>query len=291
MQGRFTDALAAIDGRASFSTEEWTRPEGGGGRSMVLANGAHIEKGAVHVSRVHGTMSEAFSKELPGEGRGFFATGVSLIIHPRNPHAPTVHANYRYLEKGEGADRNAWFGGGADLTPYVLYDEDAIHFHTTLRDACAKHPLVDYRELKKACDAYFRLPHRNEARGIGGIFFDYYGSNDSAKGTRLELDAVEAFVKDVAPAFLDAYGPILDRRKQTPFSDAEKVWQLHRRGRYVEFNLVYDRGTIFGLKTGGRIESILASLPPEVRFTYGHGPTTPEEHRLVEVLVTPRDWI
>ncbi|MBI2374467.1 MAG: oxygen-dependent coproporphyrinogen oxidase [Deltaproteobacteria bacterium] len=291
MQERYAETLARIDGKARFVADEWAREEGGGGRSMVLADGAVIEKGAVHVSAVYGTMSEAFAKELPGAGRHFYATGVSLIIHPRNPHAPTVHANFRYLEKGDGDDADAWYGGGADLTPYVLYAQDAHHFHEALARACHRHPVADYPQMKKACDDYFRLPHRNEARGIGGIFFDYLGSKDPRRGSPENLDAIEAFVKDAAAAFLDAYPPILERRAHTEFTEAEKSWQLHRRGRYVEFNLVYDRGTIFGLKTGGRIESILASLPPEVRFTYGHKATTPEEKELLDVLYTPRDWL
>lgn len=256
---------------------------------MVLEGGRAIEKGAVHFSLVHGEMSENFAKELPGSSRQFFATGISLILHPRSPHAPTTHANFRYLEKGDGI---AWYGGGADLTPYVLYEEDAVHFHRVLRDACQRHAVMPYARAKKHCDEYFYLPHRQETRGIGGVFFDYLGLDGDPRGTPADLDQVERFVSDLGGSFLDAYAPILERRKAAPYTDAERDWQLHRRGRYVEFNLLYDRGTIFGLRTNGRVESILSSLPSEVRWSYGHGPRPGSaEERLIEVLKKPKEWL
>jgi coproporphyrinogen III oxidase len=292
LQDEITRAISAVDG-ADFHTDEWTRPEGGGGRSRVLEESAVIEKGGVNVSAVHGEMSESFSAQVPGDGRRFFATGISLILHPRAPHAPTVHMNFRYLEKGEGEGRRAWFGGGADLTPWVLYPEDAVHFHRVWRDACGRHPGVDFAALKSWCDEYFYLPHRGETRGVGGIFFDYLGlEGPPARLDPIPLEAAEAFTLETSRRFLDAYLPILERRKDTPATEAERDWQLVRRGRYVEFNLVYDRGTVFGLKTGGRIESILVSLPNLVRWRYMHEPEpgTPEAS-LLEVLRQPRDWL
>lgn len=288
LQDRITDALAAADGSGAFREDVWERPDGGGGRSRVLADGPVIEKGAVHVSGVHGEMPEKFAQELPGQGRGFFAAGISLIVHPRNPHAPTVHMNFRFLEKGD----RAWFGGGADLTPHILYPDDATHFHQVWRSACDRHAIVPYTRAKKTCDEYFFLPHRGETRGIGGIFFDYLGVPDDPRGTPADLDEAERFVLDAASCFLDAYVPVLDRRKHTPSTEDERAWQLHRRGRYVEFNLLYDRGTIFGLKTNGRIESILASLPNLVAWSYMHEPLPGTyQSALVEVLRSPRAWL
>lgn len=292
LQARITDALAASDGSTSFREDEWSRTEGGGGRSRVLGEGRVIEKGAVHVSSVHGQMPEKFAPELPGQGRSFYATGISLIVHPRNPHAPTVHMNYRFLEKGDGDGRRAWFGGGADLTPHILYAEDAEHFHRVWKATSDRHDVMPYTRAKKACDEYFFLPHRGETRGIGGIFFDYLGVPDDPRGTPADLEAAERYVVDAAASFLDAYVPILDRRKHTPHTEDERTWQLHRRGRYVEFNLLYDRGTIFGLKTNGRIESILASLPNLVAWTYMHEPQPGTyQAALVDVLRAPRAWL
>ena len=277
LQDTICDRLAELDG-GSFHEDTWERPGGGGGRSRVISEGALFEKGGVNVSEVHGALSDDFSAKLPGEGQDFYATGISLVLHPANPHVPTCHANFRYIEKGE----KAWFGGGADLTPYYLYDEDAIHFHQTWKDACDRHSDELYRKLKKECDEYFFLPHRGEARGVGGIFFDYFEATETNC----------AFWRDVGDAFLDAYVPIAERRRDTEFGEPERKHQLQRRGRYVEFNLLYDRGTIFGLKTRGRIESILMSLPPFVRWDYDARPAEgSEEARLVEVLENPRDWL
>ncbi len=292
LQDKITETVATIDGRP-FQTDTWDRPAGGGGRSKVLQDGHVIEKGGVMVSFVTGEMSEAFAQQFPGRGREFMATGISLILHPRNPHAPTVHANFRYLEKGKAGDSVAWFGGGADLTPHVLYPEDARHFHQVWKDVCDRSEVASYGGLKKWCDEYFYIPHRKEARGVGGIFFDYLGIDAPELGGKAaDLEHVERFVKDAGGSFLDAYVPILERRKNVNFSEAERDWQLHRRGRYVEFNLVYDRGTTFGLKTDGRVESILVSLPSPVKWTYGYEPEAgSKEAELLEVLRTPRGWV
>jgi coproporphyrinogen III oxidase len=292
LQDKISEAIATIDGQR-FHTDTWDRPAGGGGRSRVLQDGPVIEKGGVMVSSVMGEMSEAFAQQFPGRGRRFAATGMSLILHPRNPHAPTVHANFRYLEKGEGEDTVAWFGGGADLTPHVLYADDAVHFHQVWKNVCDRSQVVSHPALKKWCDEYFYIPHRKEARGVGGIFFDYLGIDAPDLGGRaVDLELAFAFAKDAGGSFLDAYVPILERRKDAAFTEAERDWQLHRRGRYVEFNLVYDRGTTFGLKTDGRVESILVSLPSPVKWTYGHEPSpNSKEAELVEVLQRPRNWV
>lgn len=291
LQDAITRALSAVDG-AGFRTDEWTREGGGGGRTRVLSEGVVFERAGVNVSCVHGELADAFARELPGEGRRFFAAGLSLVLHPRSPRVPTVHANFRYLEKGDLEGRRGWFGGGADLTPWVLYDEDAIHFHTVWRDACDRHPRVaSYDAFKRACDDYFFIAHRGERRGIGGIFFDYLGL-DPPRGIPADLEDAFDFVRDASACFLDAYLPIVERRKHEAWNEEERAWQLVRRGRYVEFNLVYDRGTTFGLKTKGRTESILMSLPSLVRWAYDDAPRPGTyEERLVEVLKSPRDWL
>jgi coproporphyrinogen III oxidase len=277
LQQRICAALEDVDG-SGFMEDTWDRPGGGGGISRVLSNGAVLEKGGVNFSEVHGELEDGFSSELPGEGSGFYATGVSLVLHPRNPRAPTVHANFRYIEKGD----RKWFGGGADLTPHYLYEEDAVHFHRTWKNACNLHGEDIYPRYKKECDEYFYLPHRGECRGVGGIFFDYVDADDSSL----------AMWESLGGAFVDSYLPILQRRKDEPHGEAERLHQLQRRGRYAEFNLVYDRGTIFGLKTGGRIESILMSLPPEVRWDYDvQHEDGSEEAQLLDVLRNPRDWL
>jgi coproporphyrinogen III oxidase len=277
LQDRIVAALEAIDG-ARFREDSWQREGGGGGRSRVLADGGVFEKAGVNFSDVHGEMSEEFAKQVPGEGRDFTACGVSLVLHPRSPMIPTVHANFRFLTKGE----RQWFGGGADLTPYYPYREDVIHFHRVLRGACVRHaPLIEYDRLKKWCDDYFYLPHRGEPRGVGGLFFDHLEGDER----------LFAFVRDCGDAFLDAYLPIVERRKNEPYTERERLFQEYRRGRYVEFNLIYDRGTLFGLKTGGRTESILMSLPPVVRWRYDYRPEPgTREAELYEVYLKPRDW-
>jgi coproporphyrinogen III oxidase len=269
-------------GTATFRTDTWERDGGGGGTSRVLADGVVIEKGGVNVSVVHGELSAAFAKELPGSGTGFFATGVSLVIHPRNPWVPTVHANFRYLEHGE----KSWFGGGADLTPYYWFEEDEHSFHAVWRALCERHPShADYAKMRDECDRYFFLPHRGERRGVGGIFFDYLHVDERDPD---QPDALLELVDDGGRSFLDAYLPIVRRRMTTAWGEREKQWQKLRRGRYVEFNLLYDRGTVFGLKTGGRTESILMSLPPDVRWAYGEEPEpgTPE-HALLDRVRRP----
>ena len=277
LQDRIAAAVEALDGRAKFREDAWERPGGGGGRSRVLADGAIFEKAGVSFSDVHGDMDPAFAKQLPGTGTHFTAAGISLVLHPWNPHIPTVHANFRYLTKGDAA----WFGGGADLTPYYPVREDVVHFHRTWKRVCDAHPVADHATMKADCDAYFYLPHRQEARGVGGIFFD------NLPGTP---DAF-AFVRACGDGFLDAYLPICERRKGAVYTPSERAFQEYRRGRYVEFNLVYDRGTLFGLKTNGRTESILMSLPPVVRYVYDYKPEPGSpEALLTEFWLKPRDW-
>jgi coproporphyrinogen III oxidase len=227
---------------------------------------------------VYGDLSEAFSRRLQGEGQQFYAVGISLVLHSQNPLVPAVHANFRLIVQG----KKAWFGGGTDLTPYYLFDEDAIHFHRTLKAVCDAHDPSYHPAFKKACDQYFWLKHRGESRGIGGIFFE---------DMRGDLDREFLFVEACGRAFLPAFLPIADRRAGSPFTSEQRQWQEIRRGRYVEFNLLYDRGTVFGLETGGRTESILMSLPPRVRWAYDYQPRPgSEEARLIDVLRNPRDW-
>jgi len=283
LQGDICAALARVDGRSQFGEDAWTREGGGGGVARVLEGGAVLEKGGVNWSRVEGELSPEFAKQLPGDGTSFRATGVSLVLHPRSPRVPTTHANFRCLEKGG----KVWFGGGADLTPFYLERDDAAAFHRAFAEACDRHrPLGDYDRFKAWCDEYFFLPHRGETRGVGGIFFDYLGAPAH------EPEDVFAFVRDVGAAFVRAYVPIVERRRDEAYGDAERRWQLQRRGRYVEFNLLYDRGTTFGLKTGGRIESILMSLPPEVRWDYDvQAAPGSREAELIAVLKAPVDWL
>jgi coproporphyrinogen III oxidase len=277
LQDRICAALADLDG-SRFREDAWQR-EDGGGRTRILAEGGVFEKAGVNFSEVFGQLSEQFATQLPGEGRDFTATGISLVLHPRSPLVPTVHANFRFLTHGS----RQWFGGGADLTPYYPYRDDVIHFHRIWKRVCERHPPpVDYRRFKQECDDYFFLAHRNEPRGVGGIFFDYLEG---------DLENHFAFVRDCGDAFLDAYLPIVRRRKDEPYTPRQRAFQEYRRGRYVEFNLLYDRGTVFGLKTGGRIESILMSLPPVVRWEYDYRPEPGSpEAALYEVYLKPRDW-
>ena len=278
LQDRIVAGLEELDGQP-FREDQWERSGGGGGRSRVLQEGRIFEKAGVNFSDVHGEFGEELARQVPGEGRQFTACGVSLVLHPRNPLVPTVHANFRFLSRGD----RQWFGGGADLTPYYPQRPDVVHFHKVWQAVCEAHgDVVDYAHLKRWCDEYFFLPHRNEARGVGGIFFDYL-END--------LERVFAFVRDAGDAFLPAYLPIARRRKDEPYTEAQKEFQEYRRGRYVEFNLVYDRGTVFGLKTGGRIESILMSLPARARWWYDYNPPPgSSEAALTEYWLQPRDW-
>jgi coproporphyrinogen III oxidase len=280
LQDRICRGLEDVDGGGRFCEDLWQREGGGGGRTRVLADGALFEKAGVNFSDVFGEMSADFAAQIPGDGREFCATGISLVLHPRSPMVPTVHTNFRYLAKGD----RQWFGGGADLTPYYPFREDVAHFHRTWKAVCDRHPTVaEYRRMKEECDRYFFLPHRGEARGVGGIFFDYVGG---------DLESAYAFVRAAGDAFLESYLPIVRRRKDLSFTDRQREWQLCRRGRYVEFNLLYDRGTLFGLKTGGRTESILMSLPPLVRWGYDVRPKPGSpEAELIEVFLKPRDWV
>jgi coproporphyrinogen III oxidase len=279
LQSEICGSLEVLDGAAAFREDTWSREGGGGGISRVIAAGGLFEKAGVNWSSVEGELPEDFAGQLPAEGRDFRATGVSLVLHPYSPMVPTVHANFRYLEKGD----RRWFGGGADLTPYYLSHEDAEHFHRTLRAVCERHPTVaDYPRFKAWCDDYFYLPHRGEARGIGGIFFDYL---------ERDLEDAFAFVRDAGRAFVSAYGPIVERRRQEPWGQRERAWQLIRRGRYVEFNLIYDRGTVFGLKTQGRTESILMSLPPEVHWVYDHRPEPGSREAALVAALRSTSWI
>jgi coproporphyrinogen III oxidase len=289
-QAEITEAIAALDG-SSFREDTWERPGGGGGWSRVLQDGRVFEKAGVNVSVVHGELSEQAAismrakRDLDIGDRRFFATGISLVLHPHNPFCPTVHANFRYFELGDGEAR--WFGGGADLTPSYVNAEDATHFHQTLKAACDAHDPDYYPRFKAWADDYFHIQHRGERRGVGGIFFD-----DLEPTPEHSLDARFAFVRTCAGAFLPAYLPIAERRWNTPFTETHRAWQGMRRGRYVEFNLVYDRGTVFGLRTQARIESVLMSLPLHARWEYD--PTvvsgSPESETLA-VLRRPIDWV
>ncbi|WP_318641623.1 oxygen-dependent coproporphyrinogen oxidase [Flavobacterium ardleyense] len=289
LQDQICAALEAQDGTAKFREDLWDRPEGGGGRTRVIENGAVFEKGGVNISAVHGKLPDSMQKLFNVGEADFFACGLSLVIHPKNPMVPTVHANWRYFEMydAEGTVINSWFGGGQDLTPYYLFDEDAVHFHTICKEACDKHNPTFYAKYKKQCDEYFWNAHRHEARGIGGLFFDYLKETPE-----MSMEAWYNFVTEVGNSFVESYIPIVEKRKNLPSSDANRKWQEVRRGRYVEFNLVHDKGTLFGLKTNGRIESILMSLPPHVQWIYDHHPEVgSEEERLVQVLERPVEWL
>jgi coproporphyrinogen III oxidase len=308
LQDQICQGLEQLDGQATFGEDSWEREEGGGGRSRVIREGGVFEQGGVNFSEVWGTdLPPSILVQRPeAAGHGFYATGTSMVLHPRNPYIPTVHLNYRYFEAGPVW----WFGGGIDLTPYYPFVEDVVHFHRTLKNACDQHHPEYYPTFKLWCDEYFYLKHRQETRGVGGIFFDYQDgrgklydgpqSNGLAArhaatvGTIGERtwEQLFAFVQACGHAFLPAYVPIAERRKSTEYGDHERNFQLYRRGRYVEFNLVYDRGTIFGLQTNGRTESILMSLPPLVRWEYGYQPepNTPEA-RLYETFLKPQDWL
>ncbi len=288
LQDRITTKLEEVDGKAKFQEDIWKRPGGGGGRTRVIEDGAVFEKGGVNISAVHGPLPKAMQSYFNVGDVDFFACGLSLVLHPINPMVPTVHANWRYFEmydkSGEIVD--SWFGGGQDLTPYYLFEEDARHFHSVCKNACDRHHPDFYKTYKKKCDEYFYNAHREEARGIGGLFFDYCKKKDD-----MTMQDWYDFVTDVGDSFLDAYVPIVERRKDLLFDENHRNWQEIRRGRYVEFNLVHDKGTLFGLRTNGRIESILMSLPPRVQWRYDHHPKTgTEEEKLVEVLKKPVEW-
>ncbi|SHN02128.1 oxygen-dependent coproporphyrinogen oxidase [Polaribacter sp. KT 15] len=289
LQDTITSKLEEIDGGTKFKEDIWERPEGGGGRTRVIENGNVFEKGGVNISAVHGDLPEVLRNQFKVKEGNFFACGLSLVLHPINPFVPTVHANWRYFEMYDDAGNivTQWFGGGQDLTPYYLFEEDAIHFHSVCKTACDAHNSEFYPKFKKVCDEYFWNAHRNEARGIGGLFFDYLKETE-AFSIKDRFD----FVTQVGDSFLESYVPIVNRRKGVEFDKSHKDWQEVRRGRYVEFNLVHDRGTLFGLKTNGRIESILMSLPPIVQWKYNHQPEeNSSEAKLLDVLAKPRNWV
>ena len=287
LQDRICEELAEEDGSATFREESWDREQGGGGRSRVLENGAVIEKGGVNFSHVFGTQMPASATAHRPElaGRSFQAMGVSLVIHPHNPMVPTSHANVRFfIAEKEGEAPIWWFGGGYDLTPYYGFEDDCRHWHKTAKQACDPYSPDFYSRFKQWCDEYFYLKHREEPRGVGGLFFDDLNE--------LGFEQSFAFMKSVGDSYLSAYLPIVEARKTLPYTEQQRQFQLYRRGRYVEFNLVYDRGTLFGLQTGGRTESILMSLPPLVRWEYDWQPEEgSEEARLYSEFLRPREWL
>ncbi len=306
LQDEICKGLEEIDGEGKFQEESWDRPEGGGGRSRVMSEGKILEQGGVNFSEVEGEeLPPSILNQRPeAKGHKWFATGTSMVLHPRNPYIPTVHLNYRYFEAGPVW----WFGGGADLTPFYPYLEDARHFHKVHKEACDSINPKFHRVFKPWCDEYFFLKHRRETRGIGGIFYDYQdGSNMLYKGQQPNGSAAKisneigscyqtwdelfALAKGCGKAFLPSYIPIIEKRQNQSYGEKERQFQLYRRGRYVEFNLVWDRGTIFGLQTNGRTESILMSLPPLARWEYGYvAPKGSREALLTDVFTKPQDW-
>ena len=286
LQLRIVAEIEQLDGKATFRRDAWDRPGGGGGLSCVLGDGDVFEQAGVGFSHVFGdTMPPSATKTRPElAGSGFQAVGVSLVIHPRNPYVPTTHANFRFFAAGDGGDPVWWFGGGFDLTPYYPFEEDVVHWHKIAKAACD--PFGDdlYARYKKNCDEYFYLKHRDETRGVGGLFFDDLNE--------LGFDRSFEFLQAAGDSFLPAYRPIVKKRKDHPYGERQREFQLYRRGRYVEFNLIYDRGTIFGLQSGGRTESILMSLPPRVRWEYNWAPEAGSaEAKLYSDFLRPRDWL
>lgn len=291
-QIKITSAIEDIDGKGTFQEDAWVRANGGGGMSRVLSGGEVFEKAGVNLSVVYGSMpQEALASATErgvdrakgykeGERVPFFACGLSSVMHPKNPHAPTMHFNYRYFETDGGV---WWFGGGTDITPSYINEDDMKHFHGTYKEVCDNHDPEFYPEFKAWADRYFLIPHRNETRGLGGIFFDDLNDRDP--------DTIFEFSKEAVNSVVKAYGPIVEAHKDDPFTEKEKQWQLMRRGRYVEFNLVYDRGTLFGLQSGGRTESILMSLPPLVSWRYNWKPEPGSDEAILYDYLKPRDWL
>ena len=307
LQDSICAGLEQLDGEGRFQEESWVRPEGGGGRSRVMKEGAVLEQGGVNFSEVKGSeLPPSILAQRPeAKGHPWFATGTSMVLHPRNPYIPTFHLNYRYFEAGPVW----WFGGGADLTPYYPFLEDARHFHRTLKGACDSVNPAYYQVFKPWCDEYFYLKHRSETRGVGGIFYDYQdpagvlykgqkpegpaaAANERIGLVQHDWEALFRLASACGQAFLPSYAPIVERRREMSYGDRERQFQLYRRGRYVEFNLVFDRGTIFGLQTKGRTESILMSLPPLVRWEYGYQPEAgSREALLTELFTRPQNWL
>lgn len=289
-QQEICDALEACDGSANFTTQKWQREAGGGGITRVISGGAVFEKGGVNTSEVFGRVTDPMRAQLGIAGEHWFACGISIVLHPASPLVPTIHCNYRMFELYDAAHQltDRWFGGGTDLTPYYLFEEDAVHFHRTYRDVCDHFQPQFYPQFKANCDDYFVNTHRsNERRGIGGIFYDH-----QRPAGLLDRDFWLMFSQACAGAFIASYVPIVEKRKRLTYSPEQKHWQEIRRGRYTEFNLLHDRGTVFGLKTNGRTESILMSLPPTVRFEYDYQPVAgSEEDKLLQVCLQPQDWV
>ncbi|KAK6936180.1 Coproporphyrinogen III oxidase, aerobic [Dillenia turbinata] len=296
VQDSVCETIEKTDGVGKFKEDVWSRPGGGGGISRVLQDGGVWEKAGVNVSVVYGVMppeayraATASAADVKPGPVPFFAAGISSVLHPKNPFAPTLHFNYRYFETdapkdAPGAPRSWWFGGGTDFTPAYIFEEDVKHFHSVQKNACDKFDPSFYPRFKKWCDDYFFIKHRGERRGLGGIFFDDLNNYDQ--------EMLLSFATECANSVISAYIPVIEKRKDTPFTDHNKAWQQLRRGRYVEFNLVYDRGTTFGLKTGGRIESILVSLPLTARWEYDHQPEVgSEEWKLLDACINPKEWI
>ena len=289
LQDSICKGIEGADGKGKFREDRWEREGGGGGLTRVVTDGNVFEKGGVNSSVVHGEITPLINQQLKANGHGFLACGISTVLHPHSPMVPTVHANFRYFELFDinGKVIDSWFGGGADLTPYYLWEEDAIHFHSTYRQACEPYGTDLYPLFKKQCDAYFVNSHRGgESRGIGGIFYDYVRPDENRTA-----EFWLKFSKSMGDSFLQAYLPIVERRRTESFAEKELHWHEIRRGRYVEFNLIHDRGTLFGLKSNGRTESILMSLPPRARFEYNDTPASgSREEDLVTVLKNPRNW-
>ncbi len=289
LQDEICNRLTILDGKETFLEDKWKRPGGGGGRTRIMTNGHVIEKGGVNISGVHGTLPPQMVEYLKVSNNQFFACGISIVLHPKNPFVPTVHANFRYFELYDGNKNvvDQWFAGGADMTPYYINEEDIKHFHLTWKEHCDTYDLDLYPTFKGACDEYFYNSHREEARGVGGIFFDYLRPTSTHSS-----DMWHQFTVDASHAFLTAYEPIAKRRQDLPYTEEQRDWQEIRRGRYVEFNLIHDKGTLFGLRTKGRIESILMSLPSHVQWKYDFHPEQgTEESKLLDVLKQPKNWI
>ena len=289
LQNTITSQFEKIDGKSIFKEDIWEHPEGGGGKTRIINNGNIFEKGGVNISSVTGELPEIIKKQLKVQDSSFFACGLSLIMHPLSPMIPSIHFNIRYFEMYnknlEISDQ--WFGGGIDLTPYYIFEEDINYFHQKCKIICDKFDNSLYKKYKKNCDNYFWNSHRNESRGVGGLFFDYLKKNE-----KVSLKNLYKFISEIGDNFLLTYIPIINKRKNINYTAEEKKWQEIRRGRYAEFNLVHDKGTLFGLKTNGRIESILSSLPPIVRWEYNFTPKKgSKEEKLIEVLKNPIDWI
>jgi len=283
LQSRICERLESIDGIAKFNTDNWIRPEGGGGRTRTIKNGHVIEKGGVAFSEVHGSVSEIMRKQLNLDGKEFFATGVSIVLHPNNPHVPIIHMNVRYFELDNGV---YWFGGGIDLTPHYIIESQAKEFHFELKNSCDKYKSEFYPRFKIWADEYFYLPHRNESRGIGGIFYDHL---DETSG--ISKEKLFEFALELGDSFVGLYSHQVALGKDKPFTEEQLRWRNLRRGRYVEFNLVHDRGTKFGLFSGGRTESILMSLPPDASWEYLDQPIDNEELKTLNLLSKSQDWL